>query len=47
MMNIALVLLAKGALFDIVEGMNSNDFSLAPFTYSKPLSFLEDNVIDL
>ena len=46
-MNTVFVPLAKGAFFDVIEGENSNNFSLDHLTYSTPHSFPEDNVIDL
>ena len=47
MMNVISGLLAKGALSNFIEGVNSKNFSLAPLACSKPRSFHKYNVIDL
>ena len=47
MMNVAFVLLAKGAFSDVIEGVNAKNFSLAPLACSRFPSFHKNNVIDL
>ena len=36
MMNVVFALLAKRAFSDVIEGMHSRNFSLAPLVYSRP-----------
>ena len=47
MMNVMFVLLAKGVLSNVMEGVNSKNFSLARLACSKPPFFHKFNVIDL
>ena len=47
MMNLMFVLLAKRAFPDIVEGVSSNHFWLAPFACSKSATFYINNAINL
>ena len=47
MMNVMFLLLAKRTFPDVVEDVNSKNFSLAPIACSKLPSFYVNNVIDL
>ena len=48
MMNVVFALLAKGAFFDVIEGVNSKKFSFAPLVSSRsPPSFHKNSVSDL
>ena len=48
MMNVVFSLLAKGAYSDVIGGVNSKTFSLAPLAFSRsPPSFHKNSVIDL
>ena len=48
MMDVVFALLAKGTFFNVIEGVNSKNFLLAPLPCSRsPPSFHKDSVIDL
>ena len=45
MINVMFLLLAKGAFSNVIEGVNSKNFSLAPLVCARRSSFHVNNVI--